>query len=98
MTKKNNTYAHQRGEIQESAIKALVSDPLFRSRIERNRKGKGSYQRNAKHRKGSFDKSEGPFKNAQWSLFKWAFSFAKNYCLRKMNSYSFLLSKQAIND
>lgn len=57
--KTNNeiAYAHGRGEIKESAVKALVTDKLFRSRVERNRKGKGSYQRNAKHRKG-----ENPFK------------------------------------
>ena len=35
-----NQYAHQRGEIQESAIKALVTDPLFKTRVMRNRKGK----------------------------------------------------------
>ncbi|MCK3656987.1 hypothetical protein A4G19_15100 [Pasteurellaceae bacterium Macca] len=52
------TYAHQRGEIQESAIKALVTDKLFRPRIERNKKGKGSYQRRGKH-----VKAESPFKN-----------------------------------
>lgn len=65
MSKKNETpYAHGRGEIQESAVKALVTDRLFRSRVERNRKGKGSYQRNAKHRKG-----ENPFKTVQCVLF-----------------------------
>lgn len=58
---KNETaYAHGRGEIQESAVKALVTDKLFRCRVERKRKGKGSYQRNAKHRKG-----ENPFKSVQ---------------------------------
>lgn len=65
-------YEHQRGDIQESAIKALVTDKLFRQRIERNRKGKGSYQRNAKHRKG-YDRGESPFKSVLWNLFKWAF-------------------------
>ncbi|MFC0323720.1 alternative ribosome-rescue factor A [Gallibacterium melopsittaci] len=47
-------YEHQRGEIQESAIKALVSDRLFRQRIERKRKGKGSYQRKTKHVKWDY--------------------------------------------
>ncbi|WP_373778360.1 alternative ribosome-rescue factor A [Glaesserella sp.] len=69
---KSNYYAHQRGEIHESAVKALVTDKLFRSRVERNRKGKGSYQRNAKHRKG-YDRSESPFKNVLTNGFKWAF-------------------------
>lgn len=69
---KSTNYAHQRGEIQDCAIKALVTDKLFRRRVERNRKGKGSYQRNAKHRKG--DKNgENPFKSVQLSAFKWVF-------------------------
>ncbi|KMK52158.1 hypothetical protein RO21_02280 [[Actinobacillus] muris] len=59
---KSNAYAHQRGDIQQSAIKALVTDKLFRQRVERNRKGKGSYQRKAKHRKG-YERGESPFKS-----------------------------------
>ena len=43
------TYQHQRGVIKENAIQALLHDKLFRQRIERNKKGKGSYQRQAKH-------------------------------------------------
>ncbi|MBL0457538.1 ribosome alternative rescue factor ArfA [Aeromonas enteropelogenes] len=42
-------YAHRRGEIKENHLQALLTDPLFRSRVEQNRKGKGSYQRKAKH-------------------------------------------------
>ncbi|ATL94890.1 MULTISPECIES: alternative ribosome-rescue factor A [Aeromonas] len=41
-------YAHQRGEIKDNHLHALLCDPLFRSRVERNKKGKGSYQRKAK--------------------------------------------------
>jgi len=44
----NPHYAHQRGEIKDNHLHALLSDPLFRSRVERNKKGKGSYQRKAK--------------------------------------------------
>lgn len=44
-------YAHRRGEIKENHLQALLTDPLFRSRVEQNRKGKGSYQRKAKHGK-----------------------------------------------
>lgn len=64
---KQANYAHQRGDIQESAIKALVTDPLFRQRVEKNRKGKGSYQRNAKHRKRDVNagRAESPFKKVQ---------------------------------
>lgn len=65
-------YDLQRGQIQESAVKALVTDKLFRSRVERNRKGKGSYQRNAKHRK-AYGSGENPFKSVQPNVFKWVF-------------------------
>ncbi|EFX91781.1 hypothetical protein HMPREF0027_1170 [Actinobacillus ureae ATCC 25976] len=78
---KTIVYNHSRGEIHESAIKALVTDPLFKTRIERNRKGKGSYQRNAKHRKAGYERGESPFKNVLMSNFKWDFlSVFDNYC------------------
>lgn len=44
-------YQHKKGVIQDNAIEALLHDPLFRQRIERNQKGKGSYQRKGKHAK-----------------------------------------------
>lgn len=65
-------YALQRGQIQDNAVKALVTDKLFRCRVERNRKGKGSYQRKAKHVK-RYGGGENPFKSVQWSAFKWVF-------------------------
>ncbi|WGE36751.1 ribosome alternative rescue factor ArfA [Actinobacillus genomosp. 1] len=78
----NEVYEHLRGEIRESAIKALVTDKLFRTRVEKNRKGKGSYQRKAKHRKAGYERGESPFKNVPTSNFKWAFLFAfNNYCI-----------------
>ncbi|GJA19248.1 alternative ribosome-rescue factor A [Aeromonas caviae] len=45
------THAHQRGIIQDNHLKALVTSPLFQARVEANKKGKGSYQRKAKHGK-----------------------------------------------
>ncbi|MFA9487626.1 MULTISPECIES: alternative ribosome-rescue factor A [unclassified Mannheimia] len=65
MTKQNNGYLHQRGEIKESAVKALVTDPLFRHKVEKNRKGKGSYRRHEKHKNVAYGKNETPFKNVQ---------------------------------
>jgi alternative ribosome-rescue factor len=44
-------YAHQRGEIKDNHLQALLGDPLFRARVEQNKKGKGSYQRKAKYGK-----------------------------------------------
>ncbi|STZ23058.1 Alternative ribosome-rescue factor A [Morganella morganii] len=34
-------YAHKRGVIQDNALEALLSDPLFRQRVEKIRKVKG---------------------------------------------------------
>lgn len=46
-----NSHDHKRGKIKDNALKALVTSPLFRTRVEKKKKGKGSFQRNAKHRK-----------------------------------------------
>lgn len=51
-------YQHTKGKIQDNAIEALLHDPLFRQRIEKSQKGKGSYQRKAKHgKKGNWEAS-----------------------------------------
>lgn len=49
---KANTGAveHHRGEIQDNALKALVTSQLFRAKVEKAKKGKGSFQRKQKHR------------------------------------------------
>ncbi|MDE1185545.1 MAG: alternative ribosome-rescue factor A [Pantoea sp.] len=44
-------YQHQKGQIKDNAIEALLHDPLFRQRVEQNQKGKGSYRRKDKHAK-----------------------------------------------
>lgn len=44
-------YRHTKGKIKDNALEALLHDPLFRQRIEKNIKGKGSYQRKEKHAK-----------------------------------------------
>lgn len=41
-------YQHKKGVIQDNAIQALLHDPLFRQRIEKKLKGKGSYNRKDK--------------------------------------------------
>lgn len=38
-------YEHKRGVIKESAVKAILHDPLFSHRVEKPKKGKGSFQR-----------------------------------------------------
>ena len=54
----SNKYRHQKGQIKDNAIEALLHDPLFRQRIEKNKKGKGSYQRNDKHgKRGNWEAS-----------------------------------------
>lgn len=47
-----STYQHKKGKIQDNALEALLHDPLFRQRIEKNKKGKGSYCRKGKQGKG----------------------------------------------
>lgn len=49
----SSKYQHQKGAIKDNALAALVHDPLFRQRVEKNKKGKGSYMRKAKHDKKS---------------------------------------------
>lgn len=38
-----------RGKVQDNALKAAVTSSLFRTRVEKAKKGKGSFQRKAKH-------------------------------------------------
>ncbi len=53
-----STYRHTKGQIQDNAIEALLHDPLFRQRVEKNQKGKGSYRRKDKHgKRGNWEAS-----------------------------------------
>jgi len=36
---------HGRGQIRDNTLRALVTSPLFKTRIVRAKKGKGAYQR-----------------------------------------------------
>ncbi|AYA41435.1 ribosome alternative rescue factor ArfA [Xenorhabdus nematophila] len=47
------TYNHKKGVIKDNALEALLHDPLFRQRVEKNKKGKGSYSRKEKRGKNS---------------------------------------------
>ncbi len=68
MTKKTKSavenqsvYLHTRGVVKDNAIMALLHDKLFRQRVETKRKGKGSYQRKAKHIGKFFEKPDYKF-------------------------------------
>ncbi|VTU05817.1 Alternative ribosome-rescue factor A [Actinobacillus porcinus] len=54
----NISYQHTRGEIRDNAIQALLHDRLFRHRVEKKLKGKGSYQRKAKHSHRYYEKPD----------------------------------------
>lgn len=54
-------YEHTRGVIKDNAVMALLHDKLFRQRIEKKRKGKGSYQRKAKLSGKMFEKPDYKF-------------------------------------
>lgn len=38
-----------RGQVQDNALKALVTSKVFKTRVEKAKKGKGSYVRKAKY-------------------------------------------------
>ncbi len=47
---------HNKGKIRDNTLKALVKSDLFRHKVERKRKGKGSYNRQeAKKWQDGFD-------------------------------------------
>ncbi|WP_042548623.1 alternative ribosome-rescue factor A, partial [Yersinia aldovae] len=65
------TYRHTKGKIKDNALEALLHDPLFRQRIEKNSKGKGSYQRKEKYVKGSNWEASGKQSNDLLPLVFW---------------------------
>ncbi|PRM16532.1 Alternative ribosome-rescue factor A [Haemophilus influenzae] len=54
-------YQHTRGMIKDNAVMALLGDKLFRQRVEKKRKGKGSYQRKTKYVGKMFEKPDYKF-------------------------------------
>lgn len=56
--KEQTAYQHGRGIIRDNALQALLHDRLFRQRIEKKLKGKGSYQRKPKHAGKAFEKPD----------------------------------------
>ncbi|WP_220718813.1 ribosome alternative rescue factor ArfA [Agarivorans litoreus] len=46
-------HEHGRGQINDNAIKALVTSQLFKAKVERPKKGKGSYTRKGHKLKGN---------------------------------------------
>ncbi|CWW71841.1 alternative ribosome-rescue factor A [Haemophilus influenzae] len=54
-------YQHTRGVIKDNAVMALLGDKLFRQRVEKKRKGKGSYQRKTKYAGKMFEKPDYKF-------------------------------------
>ncbi|BCL73116.1 hypothetical protein TUMSATVNIG1_50880 [Vibrio nigripulchritudo] len=43
-------HEHGRGVIQDNALKAVVTSELFRTRVVKAKKGKGSFNRKNKHK------------------------------------------------
>ncbi len=72
-------YQHTKGQINDNAIEALLHDPLFRQRVEKNKKGKGSYLRKDKHAKtGS---PGGQWQKSRLLFYHWPSAFS-GLCLR----------------
>jgi len=57
-------YQHTKGQINDNAIEALLHDPLFRQRVEKNKKGKGSFLRKEKHVKRGHQEASGKQANS----------------------------------
>ena len=68
-------YQHTKGQIKDNAIEALLHDPLFRQRVEKNKKGKGSYLRKDKHEKRGNWEASGNQANRLFTTGHPAFSF-----------------------
>ncbi len=66
-------YRHTKGVITDNALQALLHDPLFRVRTEKNKKGKGSYQR-----KNRNNRQEGREGNENMKFF-----IALSFCHKK---------------
>ncbi|EHA1124810.1 alternative ribosome-rescue factor A [Vibrio navarrensis] len=49
---RSDTHEHElgRGVIQDNALKAMVTSQLFKTRVVKAKKGKGSFSRKMKHR------------------------------------------------
>ena len=60
--KKPLPHEHQRGAIQDNMLKAVITSPLFRTRVVKAKKGKGSYSRKDKYdKKGRQSQDFAPF-------------------------------------
>ncbi|STF34762.1 regulator [Escherichia coli] len=68
-------YQHTKGQIKDNAIEALLHDPLFRQRVERNKKGKGSYMRKGKH--GNRGNWEASGKKVNHFFYHWPSAFRR---------------------
>lgn len=67
-------YQHTKGQIKDNAIEALLHDPLFRQRVEKNKKGKGSYLRKGKH---GNRKLGGQWQESEALFYHWPFCFSE---------------------
>lgn len=67
-------YQHTKGQIKDNAIEALLHDPLFRQRVEKNKKGKGSYLRKGKHAQRGNWEASGKQANR---FYHWPFCFCR---------------------
>lgn len=68
-------YQHTKGQIKDNAIEALLHDPLFRQRVEKNKKGKGSYVRKGKH--GNRGNQEASGKKVNRFFYHWPSAISK---------------------
>ena len=65
-------YQHTKGQIKDNAIEALLHDPLFRQRVEKNKKGKGSYMKRKTWQSGELG---GQWQESKSLFYHWPSAF-----------------------
>ena len=63
-------YRHSKGVIHDNALQAILYDPLFKQRVEQNKKGKGSYRRKSRDNRQGGEGNENNIFIALFSVIK----------------------------
>ena len=91
-------YQHAKGIVKDNAVMALLHDKLFRQRVEKKRKGKGSYQRKAKYASNWFEKPDDKVFDFRNFIIGFSFQFSiknnkqrKSICQSKQKFYLTIL-------
>lgn len=68
-------YQHTKGQIKDNAIEALLHDPLFRQRVEKNKKGER--QLHAKRKTWQSGELGGQWQESKSLFYHWSSAFRR---------------------